>query len=158
MGSLTIPRRRFLLGLASLAVCAPAVVRASSLMRMSAALRGPAQGVPLWATQDALALLQHEMERRFAETLFGAASSSEEAENAVPICSPFVAEAKTTALWELRTWFGPRGSPPRPFEELPAEARAGLCSIFAVSPRVGFEPWSARFSSSAARTSVSRSI
>jgi hypothetical protein len=154
MGSLTIPRRRFLLGLASLAVCAPAVVRASSLMRISAELPDSALGAPTWSTQDALALLQHEMERRFAETLFGAASSSEEAEIAVPTWSPFVAEARTTALWELRTWFGPRGSPPRPLEQLPPAARAGLRSIFAVSPDVGFEPWSARIASSAARTSA----
>ena len=31
-------------------------------------------------------------------------------------------------------WFGPRGSPPKPFEELPAEVRAGLFSMFGASP------------------------
>jgi hypothetical protein len=69
------------------------------------------------------------MERRFDETLFGAESRSVEAENGAPTWSPIVAEAKITALWELRTWFGPRGSRPKPFEELPAEVRAGLFSI-----------------------------
>ena len=40
-----------------------------------------APAAPPWATpQDALALLQHEMERRFAETLFGAEGLSPEAE------------------------------------------------------------------------------
>jgi hypothetical protein len=69
------------------------------------------------------------MERRFAETLFGAEGLSPEAEDGVSRQSPIIAEAKITALWQLRTWFGPRGSPPRPFEELPAEVRAGLVSI-----------------------------
>ncbi len=136
MGSLIVPRRQFLQGLASLAVCAPAVVRASNLMGVSARFCGSSHATPLWAvTQDALALLQHEMERRFAETLFGAESLPEEAENAVLTWNPLVAEAKITALWELRTLFGPRGSPPRPFEELPPEARAGLASIFGASRR-----------------------
>lgn len=79
-------------------------------------------------------MLQHEMERRFAETLFGAQSLSAEVENGVPTRNPVVAEAKITALWELRTWFGPRGSPPKPFEELPAEVRAGLFSMLGSSP------------------------
>jgi len=35
-----------------------------------------------------------------------------------------------TALWELRTWFGPRGAPPRPFEDLPAEVQTALISMF----------------------------
>ena len=73
MGSLTVPRRQFLRGLASLAVCAPAVVRASSLMGISARFCWSSRAAPRWtAPQEALALLQHEMERRFTETLFGA--------------------------------------------------------------------------------------
>src|SRR5277367_1378742 len=115
MGSLTVPRRQFLRGVASLVVCAPAVVRASNLMGVSARFCT----TPPWAaTQDALALLQHEMERRFAETLFGAERLSAEAENPVLPRNPVVAEARITALWELRTGFGPRGAPPKPFEEL----------------------------------------
>jgi hypothetical protein len=82
------------------------------------------------ATQEALALLQHEMERRFVETLFGAENLSAEAENFVLSRNSVVAEAKITALWELRTLFGPRGSPPKPLEDLPAEVRAGLSSMF----------------------------
>ncbi|HEY1783349.1 MAG TPA: hypothetical protein VGG79_23515 [Roseiarcus sp.] len=135
MSSLIVARRQFLQGVISSAVCAPAIVRASSLMRISArsCLFGPAASS--WATtQDALAVLQHEMERRFAETLFGAQSLSAEVENGVPTRNPVVAEAKITALWELRTWFGPRGSPPKPFEELPAEVRAGLFSMLGSSP------------------------
>jgi hypothetical protein len=130
MSSLIVPRRRFLQGLASFAVCAPAVVRASSLMRISARYCVSASATPPWTSpQDALAWLQHEMERRFDETLFGAESLSAEAEYDVPTWSPIVADAKITALWELRTWFGPRGSRPKPFEELPAEVRAGLFSM-----------------------------
>ena len=48
------------------------VVRASNLMGVSARFSGSALAIPPWPTEDALALLQHEMERRFAETLFGA--------------------------------------------------------------------------------------
>ncbi len=159
MGSLIVPRRRFLRGLASLAICAPAVVRASSLMRISPRYSVFAPAAPQWATtQDALALLQHEMERRFAETLFGAETLSTEAESGVPTRSPIVAEAKITALWELRTWFGPRGSPPKPFEELPPEVRAGLFSMLGPSADLGSEPWATRFSSFEARDRVSRSI
>ena len=89
MGSLIVPRRQFLRGLASLAVCAPAVVRASSLMGVSARFCDSSHATPPWAaTQDALALLQHEMERRFAETLFGAESLPAEAEYAVPAWNP----------------------------------------------------------------------
>jgi hypothetical protein len=134
MSSLIVPRRRILQGLATLAVCAPAVVRASSLMGISARFCGSTGAIPPWATaQDALAWLQHEMERRFAETLFGSERLSKECENDGPTRSPVVAEAKITALWELRTWFGPRGSPPKPFEELPAEVQAGLVSMFGAS-------------------------
>jgi hypothetical protein len=130
VGSLVAPRRQFLRGLASLAVCAPAVVHASNLMAVSARF-SPSSNVSLqWPTKDALALLQHEMERRFAETLFGAENVSAEAENSVLTRSPVVAEAKITALWELRTLFGPRGSPPKPLEDLPAEVRAGLSLMF----------------------------
>jgi hypothetical protein len=131
MDSLVVPRRRLLKGLASLAVCAPAVVRASNIMRVSARFCVSSHATPPWpATQDALALLQQEMERRFAETLFGAEGLSAEAENVIPTCSPRVTEAKLTALWELRTSFGPRGSPPKALEDLPAEVRAGLASMF----------------------------
>ena len=154
MGSLLVPRRQFLRGIGSLVVCAPAVVRSPSLMRISARFCVSGRALPPWAiTQDALALLQHEMERRFAETLFGQDSRPAEAENAVLPRSPVVAEAKITALWELRTWFGPRGSPPKPFEDLPAEVRAGLLSMFGVCPDAGSGPWAARFSSVAARES-----
>ncbi len=108
MGSLIVPRRQFLQGLASLAVCAPAVVRASNLMEVSARFCGSSDAAPPWAaTQDTLALLQHEMERQFAETLFGAGRLPEEGKNAVPTWNPPAAEAKITALWELRTLFGP---------------------------------------------------
>src|SRR5277367_5647988 len=119
MGSLTVPRRQFLRGFASVVVCAPAVVRASNLMGVSARFCGSSRATAPWAaTQDALALLQHEMERRFTETLFGAERLSAEAENSDLPRNPVVAEARITALWELRTGFGPRGAPPKPFEEL----------------------------------------
>jgi hypothetical protein len=135
MGSLAIPRRRFLRGLASLAVCAPAVVRAPSLMGVSARFCGSYRATPPWTTpQEALAMLQHEMERRFAETLFGTENLSAEAENSVLARRPVIAETKTTELWELRTLFGRRGSPPKPLEDLPAEVRAGLSSMFGACP------------------------
>jgi hypothetical protein len=131
MGSLIIPRRQFLRGLASLAVCAPAVVRASNVMAVSARFYGSSHPTPPWAvTRNALALLQHEMERRFTETLFGAENLSAEAEKSGLTPSPVIVEAKITALWELRTLFGPRGAPPKPLEDLPAEVRAGLSSMF----------------------------
>jgi hypothetical protein len=151
MGSLAVPRRRFLLGVASLAICAPAVVRASSLMRISAEFCDSARGAPPWAaTEDALALLQHEMERRFAETLFGAELLSAEAETSLVAPSPVVAEAKTTALWALRTWFGPRGSPPRRFEELPGDVQARLSSMFGSRADARSEARAARFADFAA--------
>jgi hypothetical protein len=154
MGSLLVPRRQFLRGIGSLVVCAPAVVRSPSLMRISARFCVSGRPLPPWAiTQDALALLQHEMERRFAEKLFGQDSRPAGAENAVLPRSPVVADAKITALWELRTWFGPRGSPPKPFEDLPAEVRAGLLSMFGACPDAGSGPRAARFSSVAARES-----
>jgi hypothetical protein len=127
MGSFVVPRRRFLRGLASLGVCAPAVVRASSLMQVSATFCGSSPLPPPWAAaQDALALLQQEMERRFAEMLFGAETLSTEGENSTVSGRPVLAETKITALWELRTSFGPRGAPPKSFAELPAEVRANL--------------------------------
>jgi hypothetical protein len=129
MSSFIVPRRRFLRGLASAAVFAPAVVRASSLMAVSAKFCGPTGAIPPWATpQEALAWLQHQMERRFAETLFGQEGLLAEDEGDVPIWNPVVAEAKITASWELRMRFGPRGSPPGPLEELPADVWAGLFS------------------------------
>ena len=159
MGSLVVPRRGFLKGLASLAVCAPAVVRAPSLMGLSARFCWSYRETPPWtAPQEALALLQHEMERRFAETLFGAEGLSAEAESVIPSCSPMVAEAKITALWELRTLFGPRGSPPKPLEDLPAEVREGLFSMFGSGRDATFEAWATRFPSSAAHESGLRAI
>jgi len=159
MGSVIVPRRRFLLSLASVAVCGPAVVRASSLMRVSAGYCISAEGVPSWAAaQDALALLQHEMERRFAETLFGAENVSAETENSVLTRSPVVAEAKITALWELRTLFGPRGSPPKSLEDLPAEVRAGLSSMFGSRAEARSEARAVGFSGFAAHERVQRSI
>jgi hypothetical protein len=153
MGSLVAPRRQFLRGLASLAVCAPAVVRASTLMGVSARFCEPYHDTPPWAADHgALALLQHEMERRFAETVFGAENLSAQTENSVLTRSPVVAEAKLTALWELRTLFGPRGSPPKSLEDLPAEVRAGLASMFGShaggrssdAPAAGFSSFAAR--------------
>jgi hypothetical protein len=136
MGSLVVPRRRFLRGVASLAVFAPAVVRASSLMQVSTRFCGSSDVASPWAaTQDAMALLQQEMERRFAEALFGAESLSAEAENSVVTRRPVLAETKITALWELRTSFGPRGSPPKSFAELPAEVRASLFRCLGPAPR-----------------------
>jgi hypothetical protein len=131
MGSLIAPRRQFLRGLGTFVVCAPAVVHASTLMGISARFCGPCNATPSWAaSQDALALLQHEMERRFAETVFGAENLSAETENSVLTRGPVAAEAKITGLWELRSLFGQRGSPPKSLEDLPAEARAGLASMF----------------------------
>jgi hypothetical protein len=155
MGSLTVPRRQFLRGLASLAVCAPAVVRAPSLMGISARFCWSSRAASPWtAPQEALALLQHEMERRFTETLFGAENLSTEAEDRVMSQGPVVAEAKTTELWELRTLFGPRGSPPKPLDDLPAEVRAGLSSMFGTCSDASSGPRTARFPSFAARPSV----
>jgi hypothetical protein len=159
MGSLTVPRRQFLRGLATLAVCAPAVVRAPSLMGISARFCWSSRAAPPWtAPQEALALLQHEMERRFTETLFGAENLSAEAEDCVMSQGPVVAEAKTTELWELRTLFGPRGSPPKPLDDLPAEVRAGLSSMFGTCSDISSGPRAARFPSFAARPSVYCSI
>jgi len=138
MGSLVVPRRQFLRGLAAAAVCAPAVVRASSLMEISARFCvSTGTAAPSATTQEVLAWLQHAMERRFAETLFGAENLSAEAENTFPRWSPVVAGAKITALWELRTRFGPRGARPKPLDEMPAEVRAGLFSMLEASHGMG---------------------
>jgi hypothetical protein len=146
MGSLVAPRRQFLRGLASLAVCAPAVVHASNLMAVSARF-WPSSNVSLpWSTEDALALLQHEMERRFAETLFGPENVSADAETSLLARSPVVADAKITDLWELRTLFGPRGSRPKQLEDLPAEVRAGLSSMFGSRAEASSDASAARFS------------
>jgi hypothetical protein len=159
MGSRNVPRRQLLRGFASLAVCAPAVVHAPSLMGVSARFCGSYHATPPWAaTQEALALLQHEMERRLAETLFGAEHLSAESENADLTRRPLVGEAKLTALWELRMLFGPRGSPPKPLEELPAEARAGLLSLLEPSADLASAPWAAQSSRLAGREGVARSI
>ena len=99
-------------------------------------------------------MLQHEMERRFAETLFGAENLAAEAENSVLTRRRVIAEAKTTELWELRTLFGPRGSPPKPLDDLPAEVRAGLSSMFGTYSEASSGARAARFPSFAARTSV----
>jgi hypothetical protein len=130
MGPLIAPRRQFLQGLASLAVCAPAVVRASTLMEVSARFCVSSDVTAEWSTADALALLQHEMERRFAETLFGAENLSAEGETSRVARSPVVADAKITALWELRMLFGLRGSPPKLLQDLPPEVQAGISSMF----------------------------
>jgi hypothetical protein len=152
MGSLTVPRRQLLRGFASLAVCAPAVVCASKLMQVSARFCGSSHVIPACAaTQEALSLLQHEMERRLAETLFGAERLSAESENAVLTRLPLVGEAKLTALWELRMLFGPRGSPLKPLEELPAEARARLFSLLEPSADLASAPWAAQSSGLAGR-------
>lgn len=135
MGSFVVPRRRFLRGLASLGVYAPAVVRASSLMQVSARFCGSSPLPPPWAaTRDALALLQQEMERRFAETLFGAETLSAEGENSIVTWLPVLAETKITALWELRTSFGPRGAPPKSLAELPVEVRANFFRCLEPAP------------------------
>jgi hypothetical protein len=158
MGSLVAPRRQFLRGLASLAVCAPAVVRASNLMGVSARF-WPSSNVSLqWPTEDALALLQHEMERRFAETLFGAENVSAEAETSLLARRPVAAETKITVLWELRASFGPRGSPPKPLEDLPAEVRAGLSSMFGSRAEASSDTSAARFSGFAGHESGLPSI
>jgi hypothetical protein len=155
MGSLTVPRRQFLLGLASLGVCAPAVVRAPSLMGVSARFCWSSRAVPPWtASQEALALLQHEMERRFTETLFGVENLSAEAEGYVMSQDPVVAEAKITELWQLRTLFGPRGSPPKALEDLPAEIRACLSSMFGTYSDASSGARATRFPRFGARTSV----
>jgi hypothetical protein len=73
------------------------------------------------------------MERRFDETLFGAARLPAEDKYIAPVPSRVFAEAKTTALWEFRTWFGPRGSPPRLLQELPANVHANLFSMLEAS-------------------------
>lgn len=156
MVSLIVPRRRLLRGLASLAICAPAVVRASSLMAVSARFCGPCLATLPWtASQEALALLQHEMERRLAETLFGPESFSAGADISALARRPMIAEAKMTELWELRTLFGPRGSPPKLLEDLPAEVRAGLSSMLGAEPNTGSER---RFPSCAAPGSAEGSI
>jgi len=138
MSSLIVPRRHFLRGFAALAVCAPAVVRASSLMEISPKFRVSTGAAAPWATtQDVLAWLQRQMERRFAETLFGPQNLSAEDESALPTWGPVIADAKITTLWELRTRFGPRGAPPKPLEEMPAEVRAGLFSMLEASHGIG---------------------
>ena len=106
-------------------------------MAISARLSVSAGAAPSWAsTQQALAWLQYEMERRFAETLFGQEGLLAEAEGAVPTRSLGFADAKITALWELRTRFGPRGSPPKPLEELPPDIRASVFSMVRTSSGV----------------------
>jgi len=87
------------------------------------------------------------MERRFDEALFGAAVLSADDYDLTPMRSPFAAQMKITALWELRTRFGPRGARPKSFQELPAEAQADLFSMFGVAanelsnhgPRASYE-------------------
>jgi hypothetical protein len=133
MAPLIVPRRQFLRGLASLAVCAPPVVRASSLMAVSARFCGSSHAMLAWpVAREASALLQHEMERRFAETLFGGDNLTR---------STVVAEARMTALWELRTCFGPRGSPPQRLEDLPSEVQVVIFSMFGARPDGGSETW-----------------
>ena len=150
-GSFIAPRRQFLRGLAAFAIGAPAVVRASNLMGVSVRFGELHHATPpSAAAHETLALLQHEMERRFAETLFGAEILSAEAETSLLARSPAVAEAKITTLWELRTLFGPRGSPPKPLEDLPAEVRAGLSSMFGSCADESSEASAAKFADFAA--------
>jgi hypothetical protein len=134
MGSLVVPRRKFLRGLAAAGVFAPAVVRASSLMEISARFSVSTSGAaPRATTHDVLAWLQHEMERRFVETLFGPQNLAAEAEDGPPRFGPFVVDAKITALWELRTRFGLKGAPPKPLDQMPVDVRAGLLSMIEAS-------------------------
>jgi hypothetical protein len=158
MGSLIAPRRRFIQGLASFVVCAPAVVRASTLMGVSARFCSFTSVASEWPTADALGLLQQEMERRFAETLFGSENLSSEAETSLVARGTVAGEAKITVLWELRTLFGPRGSPPKPLEDLPPEVRAALSSMFGCRPEAGSEASKASFSGFAAKESRLPSI
>jgi hypothetical protein len=156
---LVAPRRQFLRGLVSLVVCAPAIVRASTLMGVSARFCEPYHGTPLWAADhDALALLQQEMERRFAETLFGSGNLSSEAETSLVARGTVAAEAKITVLWELRTLFGPRGSPPKPLEDLAPEVRASLSSMFGLRAEGSSDASAARFSGPSAHESGLSSI
>ena len=153
MGSLLVPRRRFLRGIGSLVVCAPAVVRSPSLMRISAKFCVSDEFVRPWATTETLSPGSRKKwsvdspKRCLARIVAHWRRKRSHAR------SPVVAEAKITALWELRTWFGPRGPPPKPFEDLPAEVRAGLLSMFRACPDAGSGPWAARFSRVAARES-----
>ena len=136
MRPLIVPRRQFLRGLTSLAVCAPAVVHASNLMAVSARFCDSSHATLAWpVAREAPALLQHEMERRFAETLFGVDNLSAEAENSFLTRRAIVAEARMTALWELRTFFGLRGSRPQLLEDLPPEVQVDLLAMFAAGPR-----------------------
>jgi hypothetical protein len=136
MGRLIVPRRQFLRGLTSLTVCAPAIVRASNLMAVSARFCDSSHATLAWpVAREAPALLQHEMERRFAETLFGADNLSAEAENSFLTRRAIVAEARMTALWELRTFFGLRGSRPQLLEDLPSEVQVDLLAMFGAGPR-----------------------
>jgi hypothetical protein len=136
MRPLIVPRRQFLRGLTSLAVCAPAVVHASNLMAVSARFCDSSHATLAWpVAREAPALLQHEMERRFAETLFGADNLSAEAENSFLTRRAIVAEARMTALWELRTFFGLRGSRPQLLEDLPSEVQVDLLAMFGAGPR-----------------------
>jgi hypothetical protein len=136
MAPLIVPRRQFLRGLASLSVCAPAVVRASNLMAVSARFSGSSPATLPWAVvHEAPPLLQHELERRFAETLFGAEHLSADAENPLLTRRAVVAEAKMTALWEMRMLFGLRGSRPQLLEDLPSEVQVGLFAMFGAGPR-----------------------
>jgi hypothetical protein len=149
MSPFIAPRRQFLRGLVSLVICAPAVVHASTLMGVSARFCDSSDLTPQSLAAHPLALLQHEIERRFTETVFGAENLAAETEDCVPTRS-LTSEAKITALWEFRTLFGPRGSPPKSLEDLPAEVRAGLSSMFSSrveanfdAPAVGFAGFAA---------------
>ena len=136
MRPLIVPRRQFLRGLTSLTVCAPAIVRASNLMAVSARFCDSSHATLAWpVAREAPALLQHEMERRFAETLFGVDNLSAEAENSFLTRRAIVAEARMTALWELRTFFGLRGSRPQLLEDLPSEVQVDLLAMFGAGPR-----------------------
>jgi hypothetical protein len=121
------------------------------LMRISAEFGSSSAAAP-WATaEEAVAWVQHEMERRFAQVMFDQAGSPRAERGAVPVRSYAAADPKITELWRLRTWFGDRNivsqrsefaddwvlretrSARKPFAELPAEVQAGIVSAFGTS-------------------------
>ena len=78
--------------------------------------------------------------------LFGAENVSAEAEERHPGPVPVFAETKITAFCELGASFGPQGTPPKSFEDLPAEVRAGLSSMLGSCPEASSDASAATFS------------
>jgi len=119
-------------------------------MRISAEFGSSSAAAP-WATaEEAVAWVQHEMERRFAQAMFDQAGPPRAERGAGPVKSFAASDPKITELWRLRTWFGDRGESQRsefaddwvlretrsarkPFAELPAEVQAGIVSAFGTS-------------------------